>query len=74
MDPDQTAPIKVHSVCSHDQKQSEFVHLKICSRGIFKTKSIGRFKVNTINVLKFRTLMACQKGLDKQARPRSDCF
>ena len=25
-------------------------------------------------VLKFQTLVACQKGLDKQCRPRSDCF
>ena len=28
----------------------------------------------TVNVLKFQTLVACQKGLDKQCRPRSDCF
>ena len=27
-----------------------------------------------VNVLKFQTLVACQKGLDKQCRPRSDCF
>ena len=26
------------------------------------------------NVLKFPTLVAYQKGLDKQYRPRSDCF
>ena len=25
-------------------------------------------------VLKFRTLVACQKGLDKQRSPKSDCF
>ena len=30
--------------------------------------------MGTVNVLKFRTLVACQKGLDKQCRPRSDCF
>ena len=28
----------------------------------------------TVNVLKFRTLVACQKGLEKQSRSRSDCF
>ena len=27
-----------------------------------------------VDVLKFRTLVACKKGLDKQCRPRSDCF
>ena len=26
----------------------------------------------TVNVLKFRTQVACQKGLDSQSRPRSD--
>ena len=31
-------------------------------------------KVCTVTVLKFRTLVACQKGIDKQCRPRSDCF
>ena len=30
--------------------------------------------ISTVNVLKFWTLIACQKGLDKQCRPRSDCF
>ena len=28
----------------------------------------------TWNVVKFQTLVACQKGLDNQCRPRSDCF
>ena len=28
----------------------------------------------TVDVLKFRKLDACQKGLDKQHRHRSDCF
>ena len=28
----------------------------------------------TVNVLKFPTHVACQKGLDKLGRPRSDCF
>ena len=27
-----------------------------------------------VDVLKFRTQVACQKGLDKQSRPRLDCF
>ena len=26
-----------------------------------------------VDVLKFQTLVTCQKGLDKQCRPRSDC-
>ena len=28
----------------------------------------------TVNVLKIRTLVACHKRIDKQGRPRSDCF
>ena len=28
----------------------------------------------TVDILKFWTLVTCQKGLDKQCRPRSDCF
>ena len=28
----------------------------------------------TVNVLKIQTLDACQKGMDKQCRTRSDCF
>ena len=27
-----------------------------------------------VNILKFCTLVTCQKGLDKQGRPRSDCL
>ena len=30
--------------------------------------------MHTVNALKLRTLVAWQKGLDKQCRPRSDCF
>ena len=30
--------------------------------------------VSMLNILKFQTLVTCQKGLDKQDRPRSDCF
>ena len=29
---------------------------------------------NTVDDLKFLTIVACQKGLDKQSSPRSDCF
>ena len=29
---------------------------------------------HTVNVLKFRTLVACQKGVDKQGRPSSSLF
>ena len=28
----------------------------------------------TVNVLKFETPVGYKKGLDKQGRPRSDCF
>ena len=28
----------------------------------------------TVNAQKFGPLVACQKGLDKQCKPRSDCF
>ena len=31
-------------------------------------------KFNTVGVLKFQTLVVSQKGLDKQCRPRLDCF
>ena len=34
----------------------------------------GANEQNMVNVLKFRTPVACQKGKDKQRRPRSDCF
>ena len=27
-----------------------------------------------VDVKKIQTLVACQKGLDKQGRPKSDCF
>ena len=40
--------------------------------------NFGKKKVRVIyykvNVLKFWTLIACKKGLDKQGRPRSDYF
>ena len=38
------------------------------------SKTLPALTCYTINVLLFRTLLACQKGLDKQGRPRSDCF
>ena len=31
-------------------------------------------KITLVNVLKFRTLVACQNSLDNQSRIRSDCF
>ena len=31
------------------------------------------FKI-MVNILKFWTVVACHKNLDKQGRPRSDCF
>ena len=30
--------------------------------------------IDSVNVLNFRTLTSCQKGQDKQCRPRSDCL
>ena len=30
--------------------------------------------IHTVNVLKFQKLVTCQACLDKQPRPRSDCF
>ena len=30
--------------------------------------------LDKVNVLKFRTLVVDKKGIDKQRRPRSDCF
>ena len=33
-----------------------------------------RYITGAVNVLKFGTLITCQKGLDKQGRHRSDCF
>ena len=38
------------------------------------TSSAPRHIPVTVNILKFRTLAACQKGLDKQYSRRSDCF
>ena len=39
-----------------------------------KSRPWMRSKVLSVDVLKFQTLLACQKCLDKQCRPRSDCF
>ena len=40
-----------------------------------KEKSVRNFRPFTVQwKLKFQTLLACQKCLDKQGRPRSDCF
>ena len=38
--------------------------------------SVRKCSINTINVnvLKFATVVACHKSLEKQGRPRSDCF
>ena len=30
--------------------------------------------LGTLNIRKFQKLVTCQKGLDKQCRPRLDCF
>ena len=52
----------------------------VCSISLFKIVNVALdgciisvFQC-TVNVLKFRTLVACQKGFHKQGRPRSDCF
>ena len=39
-----------------------------------KPRKAVKCENTTANVLKFPTLVACQKGPDKQGRPRSDCF
>ena len=47
---------------------------KECHYKEFSMYNTFFFLLYTVNVLKFRTLVACQKGIDKQCRPRSDCF
>ena len=37
-------------------------------------KIIRKTIMASIDVLEFRTLVPCQKDLDKMHRPRSDCF
>ena len=39
-----------------------------------KWQFIPKLSATMINILKFQTLVACQKGFDKQHRPKSDCF
>ena len=48
----------------------------ICMGKIIRIQRVQweKEKASMINVLKFLTLVSCQKGLDKQSRPRSDCF
>ena len=41
---------------------------------LFHSSSEGSLFQIIVIVLKFRTLAASQRGLDKQGRPRSDCF
>ena len=36
--------------------------------------AIDKVCLSKVNVLKFRTLVACQKDIDKQRMPISDCF
>ena len=58
------------------------VAVKLARKQFSPIRFLGSTKLKTfsflwntmVNVLKFRTLYACQKGLDKQGRPRSDCF
>ena len=35
---------------------------------------VHKYMLNTVDGLKFWTIAACQKSLDKQCSPRSDCF
>ena len=41
---------------------------------LYTKKMLVKLDTRMFNVLKFRTIVACQKGLYKQGRPRSDCF
>ena len=46
-------------------------------RQLMHTRNVGTVdtrNVGTVDVLKIRTLFTCQKGLNKQCGPRSDCF
>ena len=58
------------SIDSFDEKLISLetaLHFKI----FFGTRAEN---VHTVNVLYFRSLVVCLKSLDKQCRPRSDCF
>ena len=51
-----------------------WLHLYFLQKFLFRSLiKCPLYFIITVNVLKFRTLIACQKGLDKQGRPRSDC-
>ena len=39
---------------------------------LFMTESLAKWTM--VNVLKFQIWVGCQKGIDNQCRPRSDCF
>ena len=70
-------PVVGHSVATSNVWRLNPNNLRFSLNGPLPyTKVYLRLTIskNTVNVLIFRTLVVCQKGLDKQCRPRSDCF
>ena len=41
---------------------------------LYTKKMLVKLDTSMVNVLNFRFLVACQKGLDKQGRSSLDCF
>ena len=41
---------------------------------VLRNFSLDLYYISMVSVLKFLALVASQNGLDKQCRPRSDCF
>ena len=64
---------KHHLVFILNGRQKWLVCLEIFYQ-VFKNLPVGLKQCITVNVLKFRTQIAFQKGLDKQCRPISNCF
>ena len=52
----------------NEKRVREFLNISVVIGKSISTKKV------TVNVLKLGTLVTCQKGFDKQGRPRSDCF
>ena len=51
--------------------RANYGYFKFCDRWEPQTTNLSNL---TVDFLKFWTLVACKNGLDKQFRPRSDCF
>ena len=72
----ETLLLSTHNVCfGWGIKKKNFqLHTLIWGPVLNIPTSNLKTKLITVNVLKFWTLVTCPKGLDKQVRPRSDCF